>query len=151
MYDALTLEQKKALHEKHRNRSHKNGAKDSTLPFNSKPKTKASAKTMISKCSIHGIATAVAGHHSGNDSTGSTSSDEELDMKEALHKKTKVSSNCNKSALHVSEHDIFCWPPLALLPYVWRGSVLMHKYLIMILEPNSTLTLIPLLLVPLWP
>ena len=54
---------------------------------------------MLSKHSVHAIATAVAEHNSGNDSTGSTSSDEELDMKEAPHKKTKVSSNRNNSAL----------------------------------------------------
>ena len=98
-YDALTLEQKKVLHEKHANCSHKKGAKDSALPSNLKPKTKASAKMMLSNHLIHAIATAVVEHHSGNDSTGSTSSDEELDMKEALHKKTKVSSNCNNSTL----------------------------------------------------
>ena len=54
---------------------------------------------MVSKCLIHATATAVVEHCSGNDSTGSTSSDEELDMKEAPCKKTKVSSNCNNSAL----------------------------------------------------
>ena len=83
-YDALTLEQKKALHEKHGNCSHKKGAKDSALLFNSNPKTKASAKMMRSKHSIHAIAAAVMEHHYGNDSTGCTSTDEELDMKEAL-------------------------------------------------------------------
>ena len=54
---------------------------------------------MLSKRLIHAISTAVAKRCSGNDSTGSTSSDEELDMKEAPHKKTKVSSNCNNSTL----------------------------------------------------
>ena len=98
-YDALTLDQKKALHKKHGNCSHKSGAKDIALPSNLKPKTKASAKTMLSKHLIHAITTAVADHRSGNNSTGSTSSDEELDMKEAPCKKTKVSSNRNNSAL----------------------------------------------------
>ena len=102
-YDALTLDQRKALHEKCGNCSHKRSAKDSALPSNLKPKTKASAKTMLSTHSIHAIATAVAEHRSGNDSTGSTSSDEELDMKEAPHKKTKVSSNCNNSALQCKQ------------------------------------------------
>ena len=98
-YDALKLDQKKVLHEKHEKCSHKKGAKDSTLPSNLKPKANASSKMILSKCSIHAIATAVVEHHSGNDSTCSTSSDEELDMKEALPKKTKVSSNYNNSAL----------------------------------------------------
>ena len=98
-YDALTLDQKKVLHEKHGNHGHKRDAKDSTLPSNLKPKTKASAKTMLSNHLIHTISTAVAQHCSGNDSNGSTSSDEELDMKEAPPKKTKVSSNRNNSAL----------------------------------------------------
>ena len=87
-YDALTPDQKKVLHERHEKCGHKKGAKDSTLPSNLKPKAKASAKMMLSKCLIHAIATAVAEHCSGNDSTGSTSSDEELDMKEPLPKKT---------------------------------------------------------------
>ena len=89
----MTPEQKKALHKKHGNHGHRKGAKDSTLQFNSKPKTKASAKIMLSKDSIHAIATAVAEHNSGNDSAGSTSTDEELDMNKAPSKKTKVSSN----------------------------------------------------------
>ena len=58
---------------------------------------------MLSKHLIHAIATAVAEHSSGNDSTGSTSSDGELDMKEAPHKKTKVSFNCNNSALQCKQ------------------------------------------------
>ena len=77
----------------------KKGAKDRTLPSNLKPKAKASAKMMLSKCLIHAIATAVAEHHSGNNSTGSTLSHEEVDMKEAPPKKTKVSSNHNNPAL----------------------------------------------------
>ena len=95
----MTLEQKKALHEKRGNCSHKKGAKDSALLFNSKPKTKASAKMTLSKHLIHAIATGVVEHCCGNDSTGSTSTDEELGMKQAPCKKTKVSSNCNNSAL----------------------------------------------------
>ena len=104
-YYVLTLEQKKVLHEKCGNHSHKKGAKDSALPFNLKPKTKASAKMMLSMHSIHAIATAVVEHYSGNDSTGSTSSDEELFdmMKEAPHKKTKVSSNRNNSTLQCKQ------------------------------------------------
>ena len=98
-YDALKPDQKKALHKKCGNCSHKRGAKDCALPSNLKPKAKASAKMMLSKHLIHAIASAVVEHRSGNDSTGSTSSDEELDMKEAQPKKTKVSINCNNSAL----------------------------------------------------
>ena len=102
-YDVLTLEQKKVLHEKCGNHGHKKGAKDSALPFNLKPKSKASAKMMLPMHSIHAIATAVVEHRSGNDSTGTTSSDEELDMKEAPHKKTKVSSNRNNSTLQCKQ------------------------------------------------
>ena len=101
----------------------------------------------LSRHLIHAIATAVAEHHSGNDSTGSTSTDEELDMKEALHKKTKIPVIATISPCNASKHDIFRWPPLALLPYMWCSLVLMHKYLVMIPELNLTLTLIPLLLV----
>ena len=61
-YDALTLDQKKVLHEKRGKCSHKKGAKDSALPSNLKPKTKASSKMMLSKHSIHAIATAVVEH-----------------------------------------------------------------------------------------
>ena len=102
-YDTLTPDQKEALHEKHGNCSHKRDAKDSALPSNLKPKAKASAEMMLFKHSIHAIATAVLEHCSGNDSTGSTSSDEELDMKEAPSKKTKVSTNCNNSTLQCKQ------------------------------------------------
>ena len=103
---------------------------------------------MLSNHSIHAIATAVSEHHSGNDSTGSTSTDEELDMKEAPCKKTKFPVVATVLPCNASKHDIFSWTPLALPPYMWHSSVLMHKYLIMILEPHLTLMLIPLLLVP---
>ena len=51
-YDALTPDEKKALHEKHGKHGHKRGAKDSTRLSNLKPKAKASAKMMLSKHSI---------------------------------------------------------------------------------------------------
>ena len=102
----LTLDQKKALHKKRQNCSYKRGTNNSALPSNLKPKIKPCAKMRLSKRSIHAIATAVVEHCSGNDSTGSTSSDEELDMKETLCKKTKVSSNRNNSALQHKQNMV---------------------------------------------
>ena len=137
-YDALTPDQKKVLHQKHGNCGHKKGAKDSALPSNSKPKTKDPAKTMLSKNSIHAIATTVAEHHSGNDSTGRTPLMRNLTLRKHHIRRPKFPVIATIPPCNISEHDIFHWPPLALPPYVWHGTVLMHKYLIMVLEPNST-------------
>ena len=98
-YDALTQDEKKTLHEKHGKHGHKKSAKDRALPSKFKPKAKVSAKTKLSKHLINAIASAVVEHHSGKDSTGSISSDEELDIKKAPPKKISVSSNCNNSTV----------------------------------------------------
>ena len=102
----LTLDQKKALHKKHQNCGNKRGTNNRALPSNLKPKTKACAKMRLSMRSIHANATAVVEHCSANNSTGRSSSKEELDMKEALCKKTKDSSNRNNSALQHKQNMV---------------------------------------------